>query len=152
MTAKRIPALTVLTGAQSATDDKLVIFDVTANETKAITRQELAAGLVGDLPYVASGGISATTVPTAIAELDAEAARLAQAQTFSAQQTVSGGLVIQTRAATAIADITNAVNTTSKVAGKIVYDTTNNRIMVASGALAASPWYIADGSASVAPA
>ena len=41
MTAKRIPALTVLTGAQSATDDKLVIFDVTADETKAITLQQL---------------------------------------------------------------------------------------------------------------
>jgi hypothetical protein len=49
MTAKRIPALTVLTGAQSATDDKLVIFDATANETKAITRQELAKGLAVDL-------------------------------------------------------------------------------------------------------
>ena len=49
MTAKRIPALTVLTGAQSATDDKLVIFDATANETKAITRQELAKGLAIDL-------------------------------------------------------------------------------------------------------
>jgi hypothetical protein len=49
MTAKRIPALTVLTGAQSATDDKLVIFDATANETKAITRRELAKGMVGDL-------------------------------------------------------------------------------------------------------
>lgn len=41
MTAKRIPALTVLTGAQSATDDKLVIFDATADETKAITLQQL---------------------------------------------------------------------------------------------------------------
>ena len=49
MAAKRIPALTVLTGAQSATDDKLVIFDATANETKAITRQELGRGLIGDL-------------------------------------------------------------------------------------------------------
>jgi hypothetical protein len=45
MTAKRIPALTVLTGAQSATDDKLVIFDVTANETKAITLQQLSLAL-----------------------------------------------------------------------------------------------------------
>lgn len=41
MTAKRIPALTVLTGADSATDDKLVIYDATANETKAITLQQL---------------------------------------------------------------------------------------------------------------
>lgn len=52
MTAKRIPALTVLTGAQSATDDKLVIFDATANETKAITRQELARGLAIDLAAI----------------------------------------------------------------------------------------------------
>jgi hypothetical protein len=49
MAAKRIPALTVLTGAQSATDDKVVIFDVTADETKAITRVELAKGLAIDL-------------------------------------------------------------------------------------------------------
>lgn len=49
MTAKRIPQLDVLTGAQSATDDKLVIFDASLNETKAITRQELAKGLVPDL-------------------------------------------------------------------------------------------------------
>jgi hypothetical protein len=49
MTAKRIPQLDVLTGAQSATDDKLVIFDATANATKAITRRELAKGMAGDL-------------------------------------------------------------------------------------------------------
>ena len=49
MTATRIPQLDVLTGAQSATDDKLVIFDATANATKAITRQELAKGLAIDL-------------------------------------------------------------------------------------------------------
>lgn len=41
MTAKRIPALTVLTGADAATDDKLVIFDATADATKAITLQQL---------------------------------------------------------------------------------------------------------------
>jgi hypothetical protein len=49
MPAKRIPALDVLTGAQSATDDKLVIFDATADTTKAITRRELAKGMAGDL-------------------------------------------------------------------------------------------------------
>lgn len=49
MAAKRIPALDVLTGAQSATDDKLVIFDATADTTKAITRVELAKGLAIDL-------------------------------------------------------------------------------------------------------
>lgn len=49
MTAKRVPQLDVLTGAQSATDDKLVVFDATANVTKAITRRELAKGMAGDL-------------------------------------------------------------------------------------------------------
>lgn len=49
MTAKRIPALPVLTGAQSATDDKLVIFDATADATKAITRRELTKGMMSDI-------------------------------------------------------------------------------------------------------
>jgi len=51
-----------------------------------------------------------------------------------------------------IASAANAVNTTNKRIGLIVYDTTNNRIMISSGALAVSPWYVADGSASVVPA
>jgi hypothetical protein len=77
MPAKRIPQLDNLTGAASATDDKVVIYDVTANVTKAITRVELGKGIVGDLPYTPSGGIAATTIPTAIAELDTEAAKSA---------------------------------------------------------------------------
>ena len=40
MTAKRIPALTALTGAATANDDDLVIFDTSANETKRISRVE----------------------------------------------------------------------------------------------------------------
>lgn len=51
-----------------------------------------------------------------------------------------------------IADATHAVNTTGKRAGRLVLDTTNERLMVALGALAASEWAIADGSATVTPA
>jgi hypothetical protein len=221
MAAKRIPALTVLTGAQSATDDKIVIFDATADATKAITRIELAKGIVGDLPYTPSGSISATTIPAAIAELgvekqpidagltsiaglttaankmiyttaadvyavadltaagrallddadntaqrvtlgleigvnvqayDVDTAKLDVAQAFTAQQTVSSGLVLQTISAANIAAIANAVNTTGKAAGKVVYDTTNFRLMVANGSAAADRWYVADGSAFVTPA
>jgi hypothetical protein len=76
-TAKRIPDLTAIAGASTANDDNLVIFDTDANETKRILRSQLAIGMVGDLPYTPSGGISATTVPTAIAELDSEAAKSA---------------------------------------------------------------------------
>jgi hypothetical protein len=54
--------------------------------------------------------------------------------------------------AAGIADITNAINTTKKYQGKQVYDTTNNRVMVASGPAANAAWYIVDGSASVTPA
>jgi hypothetical protein len=76
---------------------------------------------------------------------------LATAQTFTAQQTLTSGLVLQSIAAASIAAVANAINTTGKVTGKVVYDTTNNRLMVSSGSAAASPWYIADGSASVTP-
>ena len=224
MPGSRISALTAIAGASTATDDNFVIFDTSTDTTKRILRSELAIGLVGDLPYVPSGTISATTIPTAIAELDSETAKLAgaqtftgaktfrvgnairsevaatqdavviagraggtasyavtlipttltanrtvtvpdgdvtitagttavlaTAQTFTAQQTLSSGLVIQTATAAAIADITNAINTANKVAGKVVYDTTNNRIMIASGAVNNSLWYVADGSAFVTP-
>ena len=224
MPGSRISALTAIAGASTANNDNLVIFDASADTTKRILRSELAIGLVGDLPYVPSGTISATTIPTAIAELDSETAKLAgaqtftgaktfrvgnairsevaatqdaiviagraggtasyavtlipttltanrtvtvpngdvtmtagttavlaTAQTFTAQQTLSSGLVIQTATAAVIIDIANAINTTGKVAGKVVYDTTNNRIMIASGAVNNSPWYVADGSAFVTP-
>jgi len=224
MPGSRISALTAIAGASTANNDNLVIFDASADTTKRILRSELAIGLVGDLPYVPSGTISATTIPTAIAELDSETAKLAgaqtftgaktfrvgnairsevaatqdaiviagraggtasyavtlipttlaanrtvtlpdgnvtmiagttavlaTAQTFTAQQTLSSGLVIQTATAAAIAAIANAINTTDKVAGKVVYDTTNNRIMIASGAVSNSPWYVADGSTFVTP-
>jgi hypothetical protein len=55
-------------------------------------------------------------------------------------------------AATAIADKTNAINTTNKYAGLMVWDTTNTRLMRASGATDVSPWNCVDGSVTVTPA
>lgn len=69
MPGKRIPDLPAIAGASTANDDNLVIFDTDANTTKRILRSQLAAGIVGDLPYTPAGFISATTVPTAIAEI-----------------------------------------------------------------------------------
>jgi hypothetical protein len=70
--------------------------------------------------------------------------------------TVDGGATWSsnaTKAATAanIAAIGNVINTTNKVLGRQIYDTTNNRLMIASGANANSPWYVADGGTSVTP-
>jgi hypothetical protein len=286
MPGKRIPQLDAIAGASTANDDNLVIYDTDAGATKRILRSQLAAGLVGDLPYTPSGGIAATTVPAAIAELDSEAAKSAAlaaaggaaligntpagtiaattvqgaineldtekqpanaglsdiaglaktdgniivgdgtnwvaefgataraslglgdtgtpqfasielgaatdttisrvsagviavegsnvllatdvgvsvqpydadtaktdtAQTFAAQQALTSGLVLQSVPAADIAAAANAINTTDKVAAKVIFDTTNNRLMVASGAGAVDPWYVADGSAFVTPA
>lgn len=64
----------------------------------------------------------------------------------------SRGLRLPSYTAANIAAIGNAVNTADKAAGKMVWDTTNNRVMVASGSTAASAWYVADASANVVPA
>lgn len=50
MPAKRIPDLPTLAGAGSVAGDKLLIYDADLDVTKSITRAELAAGLVNDLP------------------------------------------------------------------------------------------------------
>jgi hypothetical protein len=50
-----------------------------------------------------------------------------------------------------IAAVGNAINTANKYAGKLVWDTTNTRMMRASGSAAADPWVVIDGSASVTP-
>ena len=73
--------------------------------------------------------------------------------------TVTGNVVatagyIQLRTATSvqIAAIGNAINTTGKAAGTIVFDTTLNTIKIATGALAASTWVNADGTTAITPA
>ena len=73
--------------------------------------------------------------------------------------TVTGNVVatagyIQLRTATSvqIAAIANAVNTTGKVAGTIVFDTTLGTLKIATGATAASTWVNADGTTAVTPA
>lgn len=60
---------------------------------------------------------------------------------------------IQLRTATAleIAAIGNAVNTAGKAAGTVVFDTTNSRLMIATGANANSTWVRADGTNAVTP-
>ena len=58
-------------------------------------------------------------------------------------------------ASVSAADIANkaaAVNTTNKYAGLFVWDTTNTRLMRASGATDVSSWICVDGSVTVTPA
>ncbi len=55
------------------------------------------------------------------------------------------------RTAAQIIDKTNAINTASKYRGKLVWDTTNNRMLRASNTSDVSPWHVVDGSATVTP-
>jgi hypothetical protein len=72
--------------------------------------------------------------------------------TLTGNVTATAGF-IQLRTATAaqIAAVANAVNTSGKVAGTIVFDTTNSKIKVATGANANSTWVDADGTNAVTP-
>jgi parallel beta-helix repeat protein len=51
-----------------------------------------------------------------------------------------------------IASAAATINTANKYKNKLVWDTTNNRLMRASGANTTDAWYVVDGSASVTPA
>lgn len=59
--------------------------------------------------------------------------------------------VIAGATAANIASATSTINTVEKYAGKLVRDTTNNRLYMARGTGATDPWDLCDGSASVTP-
>jgi hypothetical protein len=68
--------------------------------------------------------------------------------------TVEAPSFIQTATETAanIAAIGSSINTTGKLTGKLIWDSTNNRMMRAAGTATNSAWWVVDGSASVTPA
>jgi hypothetical protein len=66
--------------------------------------------------------------------------------------TVASTDILTNATAAEIAAIGNAINTTGKAAGRMVWDTTNVKIKVATGALAASTWVDANGTNAVTPA
>lgn len=66
-------------------------------------------------------------------------------------QATWGTIYTPTAAATDIASLTAAINTTGKYEGLMVWDTTNKRMLRASGSAAADEWAVVDGSAQVTP-
>jgi hypothetical protein len=74
MSGSRVPALTAISGANTANDDDLIIFDTSTDTTKRISRSQLAVGMAGDLPFTPAGNIAATTIVTAVTELATELA------------------------------------------------------------------------------
>ena len=65
--------------------------------------------------------------------------------------TIASTDILTNATAAEIAAIGNVVNTTGKAAGRMVWDTTNSKIKVATGALAASTWVDANGTNAVTP-
>lgn len=109
---------------------------------------------------------------TLLDDADAAAARTTLGvQPLDATLTALGGLTVgagdyieatgadtfQTRnlfpvaTATDIAAVGASINTAGKFVGRLVWDSTNNRMLRASGTAAADPWHVVDGSATVTP-
>lgn len=63
----------------------------------------------------------------------------------------AGYIQLRTATAAEIAAIANAVNTAGKAAGTIVFDTTNSKLKIATGANANSTWVDANGTNAVTP-
>lgn len=72
--------------------------------------------------------------------------------TLTGGTAVADVLVLPTASAANIAAIGHSVNTAGKAAGKVVFDTTNSKIKIATAATAAGTWVDADGDNAVTPA
>ena len=103
---------------------------------------------------IANGGTGATTAGAALTALGGQP--LDATLTALAGLTVGVGDYIEatgvdtfqtrnlfpTATATNIAAVGATINTAGKFAGRLVWDTTNNRLLRASGGAAADPWYL----------
>jgi hypothetical protein len=67
-------------------------------------------------------------------------------------EATAGSVQLRTVTAAELGAIVDPVNISGKVAGTVVFETTNNRLMVATGGNANSTWVRADGTNAVTPA
>jgi hypothetical protein len=64
----------------------------------------------------------------------------------------NSGPVLESHTALELGDIADVCNTTNKVAGMLVRDSTNNAVRVAAGSATNAVWWLADGSSGITPA
>jgi hypothetical protein len=132
--------------------DKMIY--ATASDTYAVTDlTSFARTLLDD----ADAAAARTTL--GVQPLDATLTALAGLTVASGDYIeATGADTFQTRSlfpvATAadIAAVGATINTAGKFVGRLVWDSTNNRMLRASGTAAADPWHVVDGSATVTPA
>lgn len=124
---------------------------VTANFRNMIFNSCAFTGLYTAFPRLAnaSGEISYTSLMNCVKTV----AQPNMPDNIVNQQSLPIGSPDHTSATAALlSSATSFVNTTNKYSGLMIWDSTNNRMMRASGSLATDPWHVIDGSASVTPA
>lgn len=101
----------------------------------------------------ANGVIARTGAGTAAARTitAGQGISVADGDGVAANPTISATMILENVAAADLLDIANAINTTGKAAGRMVWDTTNTKIKVATGSAAADTWVDADGTNAVTP-
>lgn len=101
----------------------------------------------------ANGVIARTGAGTAAARTitAGQGISVADGDGVAANPTISATMILENVAAADLLDIANAINTTGKSAGRMVWDTTNTKIKVATGSAAADTWVDADGTNAVTP-
>jgi hypothetical protein len=132
--------------------DKMIY--ATASDTYAVTDlTSFARTLLDD----ADAAAARTTL--GVQPLDATLTALAGLTVASGDYIeATGADTFQTRSlfpvasATDIAAVGATINTAGKFVGRLVWDSTNNRMLRASGTAAVDPWHVVDGSATVTPA
>lgn len=92
-------------------------------------------GFVGAITGNITGNVTGNVTGTLTGNVDATA----------------GYIQLRTVTATELADAADAVNTTGKAAGTVVFETTNSYLYIAVGANATSNWVLADGTGAVTP-
>lgn len=119
-----------------------VVFEDADPRTPYLLRDVITA-YIGIKGAALLPGVLISNIPALAADDDFMAAFAVAASALSMEREY---------AAADIADIGHAANTTGKLRGLIIWDTTNDRALRASGSLPADPWHVVDGSASITPA
>ena len=114
----------------------------TVEEMENLRDEAQDAATAADASATAAAG-SATA-----AEASAGAAAVSASEAASAASAVAPAVAT----AAQIGSAGDVVNTVGKFVGRLVVDTTNNRMLYASGTSATAIWYVVDGSASITPA
>ena len=135
-----------------ATPDEIVyaVLQATGASGNVLISQGTGAQPIWQAPPLGPTGVTGATGPTgATGATGPTGATGATGPTGDTGAT--GPQVLTNVTAGEIADIANAINTTGKAAGRIVWETTNTKLKIATGSAAADTWVDNGGGNAVTP-